>query len=210
MKLFRPVGLYEMEKIFDSDFQKFPPRFDFQPIFYPVTNEKYAQKIARDWNTKDPNSGYAGFVTSFMVSDKYLSDYETHLVGSSLCEEYWIPSEDLENLNKNIIGQISVLSLFLGLEYEGYNSNRFTLGKKNIKEQLKILTKMKDYGFDFYNEMQANKKMFYFNLPFWKSNMNSFDIAKEEIIETIQKLEIIWNGVPISPKFIESVEIVKQ
>jgi hypothetical protein len=39
----------------------FPPRLPEQPIFYPVTNEAYAAKIARDWNTKSGSK--MGFVT---------------------------------------------------------------------------------------------------------------------------------------------------
>ena len=42
----------------------FPPRLPEQPIFYPVVNEDYAIKIARDWNV--PDSG-VGYVTRFEV-----------------------------------------------------------------------------------------------------------------------------------------------
>ena len=44
--LFRPVGEKEMILIAESDFKKFPPRLDWQPIFYPVLNEKYAIEIS--------------------------------------------------------------------------------------------------------------------------------------------------------------------
>ena len=43
----------------------FPPRLPEQPIFYPVLNEEYAIKIARDWNAKDPVSGYVGYAAVF-------------------------------------------------------------------------------------------------------------------------------------------------
>jgi hypothetical protein len=60
--LYRPVGPKELELIASSGFRMFPPRLPAQPFFYPVLNEEYAVQIARDWNTKDEASGYAGEV----------------------------------------------------------------------------------------------------------------------------------------------------
>lgn len=65
--LYRPVGKAEMEKIADSGFRRFPPRLPEQPFFYPVVTHEYAVQIARDWNTKDRQSGFAGYVTRFHV-----------------------------------------------------------------------------------------------------------------------------------------------
>ena len=50
----------------------FPSRLPTQPIFYPVTTEDYAIKIARDWTVK---SSGADFVTRFEVLKSYLDDY---------------------------------------------------------------------------------------------------------------------------------------
>jgi hypothetical protein len=60
--LWRPVGPAELELIKQSGMRAFPPPLPEQPIFYPVTTEAYAIKIARDWNV--PASG-SGFVTCF-------------------------------------------------------------------------------------------------------------------------------------------------
>ncbi len=65
--LYRPVGQAELDLIRDSRWKRFPPRLEFQPIFYPVLTEDYAVRIARDWNTKDPNSGFVGYVLRFNV-----------------------------------------------------------------------------------------------------------------------------------------------
>jgi len=67
--LFRPVGLHELALIWDLGMRGFPPRLPHQPIFYPVINADYARQIARDWNTRDANSGFAGFVTEFAVDN---------------------------------------------------------------------------------------------------------------------------------------------
>lgn len=113
--LYRPVGAKELELIAESDYLAFPPRLYFQPIFYPVMNEEYATQIARDWNTKDEASGYVGYVTSFEVSSDYLSKFEVQVVGAAdVHQEYWIPAEELEEFNKNILGKIEVISTFVG------------------------------------------------------------------------------------------------
>jgi hypothetical protein len=113
--LFRPVGKKELELIEESGFKAFPPRLFHQPIFYPVLNQGYAEQIARDWNTKDEISGYAGFVTKFSVRKDFLDQYSVETVGAqSVHEEYWIPSEDLEQFNHNIVGFIEIISEFHG------------------------------------------------------------------------------------------------
>ena len=111
--LFRPVGKTELDLIEESGFTKFPPRLPEQPIFYPVCNEEYAAQIARDWNAKY-NADKIGFVTKFEVQKDFLDKYETKIVGGKVHEEYWIPAEELEEFNKNIVGRIEVISEFRG------------------------------------------------------------------------------------------------
>jgi hypothetical protein len=111
--LYRPVGQKELDLIEQSGFTAFPPRLEIQPIFYPVLNREYATQIARDWNTKDAASGYAGYVTRFHVRSDYLSQYEVQTVGTATVhEEYWIPAEKLDEFNKNIVGKIEVIDRF--------------------------------------------------------------------------------------------------
>jgi hypothetical protein len=114
MTLYRPVGRAEFELIRASGFYKFPPRLSHQPIFYPVLSEGYATQIARDWNTTDESSGFRGYVLRFKVRGEFLSSYEIHTVGSAEHREYWIPAEDLDALNENIVGSIEVISEFRG------------------------------------------------------------------------------------------------
>jgi len=107
--LFRPVGPKELELIGQSGYKAFPPRLPEQPIFYPVLNEEYATKIARDWNV--PASG-SGYVTRFAVRAEYLMRYEVQTVGGRIHQEYWVPAEDLGEFNYNIVGQIEVIAEF--------------------------------------------------------------------------------------------------
>jgi hypothetical protein len=113
--LFRPVGRGEMDLIRSSGFREFPPRLPEQPIFYPVLTEEYATQIARDWNTKDERSGFVGYVLRFKVRTEFLGKYDVRTVGSSDHREYWIPAEDLQGLNANIVGGIQIVSEFHGV-----------------------------------------------------------------------------------------------
>lgn len=98
-----------MDLIRSSGWTQFPPRLPFQPIFYPVLNEKYAVRMARDWNTKDAASGFAGYVTRFRVKRAYLEKHEVRQVGDAECREYWINAADLEEFNGNLVGPIEVI-----------------------------------------------------------------------------------------------------
>lgn len=114
--LYRPTGPAELALVRDSGYRRWPPRLEWQPIFYPVLNEAYAAQIARDWNASDPQTGYRGYVTRFRVRSSFLQRYEVHRVGARVHEEYWIPAADLDELNDNIVGGIEVAQ-----EFEGRN-----------------------------------------------------------------------------------------
>ena len=118
-RLFRPIGVKELDLIRGSGYTKYPPRLEGQPIFYPVMNFEYAAKIAKEWNTKDAFSGYAGFVTEFEIDSGYISKYEVKNVGGKGIDELWVPAEDLEEFNNRINGQIMVTKAFYGEKYEG-------------------------------------------------------------------------------------------
>lgn len=108
--LYRPIGPKELELIEQSGWKKFPPRLPEQPIFYPVMNEQYAVQIARDWNV--PASG-SGYVTKFNVRTEYVKKFEVQNVGGEIHNELWVPAEELEEFNSNIVGLIEVTQTFM-------------------------------------------------------------------------------------------------
>lgn len=110
-RLYRPVGLKEMELIAELGYNAFPPRLEWQPIFYPVTNQQYAEQIAFEWNTVDEFSGFIGIVTAFEVNLDFLKKYEIQNVGDKNHNELWIPSEDLNDFNSNIIDGIQIVNV---------------------------------------------------------------------------------------------------
>lgn len=107
--LWRPTGPRELALVEATGFRRWPPRLPDQPIFYPVLNEDYAIRIARDWNV--PASG-VGYVTRFDVRRSHLDRYAVQQVGGQTILEYWIPAEELEDLNDNIVGTIEVVHTF--------------------------------------------------------------------------------------------------
>ena len=120
--LYRPVGLREMELIAESNYKKFPPRLEWQPIFYPVLNQKYADQIANEWNTSDEFSGFCGIVTAFEVDEKYLQQFEIQNVGDNSHNELWVPSEEMEEFNQNIIGKIEIVNIHFGVGFKPSNN----------------------------------------------------------------------------------------
>ncbi|NQZ46799.1 MAG: ADP-ribosylation/crystallin J1 [Erythrobacter sp.] len=107
--LWRPTGPEELKLVEEAGWRAWPPRLPEQPIFYPVTTEAYAVKIARDWNV--PASG-SGFVTRFEVRKDFLDQYDVQVAGGREHEEYWIPAEELDAFNAAIVGEITVVRTF--------------------------------------------------------------------------------------------------
>jgi hypothetical protein len=105
--LYRPVGLNELELIRQSGYRGFPPRLPEQPIFYPVLTEAYAHQIAREWNVRASGAGY---VTRFVVRTEFLKRYPVQVVGGSVHQELWVPAEELDEFNGNIVGEIEVIA----------------------------------------------------------------------------------------------------
>ncbi|MEJ8841537.1 ADP-ribosylation/crystallin J1 [Lacibacter sp. H375] len=115
--LYRPVGQKELDLIKDSGNKRFPPRLEWQPIFYPVMNQAYAEQIALEWNTNDEFSGYAGYVTAFNLPDDYLQQFPVQNVGGEIHNELWVPAEQLDEFNNNIVGEIRVVNSFYGEKF---------------------------------------------------------------------------------------------
>ncbi|WP_270639579.1 hypothetical protein [Longibaculum muris] len=186
MKLYRPVGLYEMKKILETDCKAFPPRQKQQPYFYPVLNKSYAKKIAF-WNVKDKDSGYVGFITEFDVEDSYIEKYDVHCVGNEMHLELWIPAEDLHNFNKNIINQIKIVDVYYGDNYKGLLPRGVSGFKETeVYKQIELLQNIIKYNeFDFYGTVLVEWELLNLNLLFWKSlGVDSYLINK--IVEYLQ------------------------
>ena len=104
--MYRPTGPEELKLVSSSGYRRWPPRLPEQPFFYPVTNLQYAIDISSDWNVKSDGIGY---VTQFEVKSEFADRYQIEKVGGAHHTEWWIPADQLEELNDNIVGLIEVL-----------------------------------------------------------------------------------------------------
>ncbi|WP_203663023.1 ADP-ribosylation/crystallin J1 [Actinocatenispora rupis] len=107
--LWRPTGPADLALVRRSGWRAWPPRLPDQPIFYPVLNEAYAVRIARDWHV--PRDG-AGYVTRFEVATDFLARYPERQVGGRTIRELWVPAEDLPEFNAHLVGEITVVREF--------------------------------------------------------------------------------------------------
>jgi len=193
-KLFRPIGLQELALLWDAGMRKFPPRLVHQPIFYPVVNLDYARQIARDWNTPDENSGFAGFVTVFNVSSTYLSKFDVHTAGSAAHREYWIPARELSSFNSAISGLISVDEAFFGDKFVGHIPDDHRLKGQGAVEQFVTLSKVTDQA-EFKAEVSTNRKAVFLNCLFWrKTDPFSLGCTLEQREAFIIKLVKTWGS----------------
>ncbi|MCU0443387.1 MAG: hypothetical protein MUE85_00620 [Microscillaceae bacterium] len=142
-KLFRPVGLLELERILLTEARAFPPRLAWQPIFYPVLNIEYATQISVEWNMPAEPS-YCGFVTEFELPQQYVKKYEVQIVGGAMHEELWIPAEELTEMNRQIVGCIQVTRAFYSEFYQGLIENTQVFKKMTAHQQIAHLAQVLD------------------------------------------------------------------
>jgi tetratricopeptide (TPR) repeat protein len=186
MILYRPVGLQELELIYDSGMKAFPARLPQQPIFYPVLDLEYARQTASDWNAKSGQS--AGYVTEFKVDDPYISQFEQHTVGSSQHQEFWIPTEEVEEFNRHITGHIKVVEAYFGNGFQGFVPETFGLQGKNAVTQFTLLANSYLYKrMDFYLEIKRNHKAIFLNYPFWQKYVFKNPGLKEKVLQAIKE-----------------------
>jgi hypothetical protein len=165
-----------------------------QPIFYPVANVEYAAQIARDWNTKDKGSRFAGYVTKFAVPEAHLADFKPHTVGSSVHVEYWIPAEQLSEFNASIQGFINVEAAYFGEGFRGCVPDKFGLKGKDAVSQFVSMSKTFDYStMDFACEVSANRKAVYLNFLFWAQfDFTALGIDQPQRDAIIKRLKEAW------------------
>jgi hypothetical protein len=191
--LYRPVGLKEALLILEADRRAFPPRRPEQPIFYPVLNFEYAKQIARDWNTKSPESGFAGFVTQFRIDETYIKQFEEHVVGASTHRELWIPAESLDEFNHHIQGRIEIIAAYYG---EGYKGPRHWHEDCYVDEMFASLyvTSVSN-GQDFSDEITLNRNAILLNFKYWTTHDFSQHVLRDgEQIRFLRLLAKIWNA----------------
>jgi hypothetical protein len=190
-RFYRPVGLYEALLILESEGRTFPPRLPEQPIFYPVLNFEYAEQIARNWNTRSGESGFAGFVTEFDIDRDYAQQFGEHVVGASVHRELWIPSEQLNDFNDHIRGRIDVTAAYYG---EGYKGPKHWSGDWYANEMLERLYRTSLLSAqDFSGEISMSRNAVLLNFKYWATHELSQHVENEERSIFLRFLSDVWS-----------------
>ncbi|GAB4200212.1 MAG: hypothetical protein OHK0022_21090 [Roseiflexaceae bacterium] len=195
MQLYRPVGLIELQRIYESGMRAFPPRLPEQPIFYPVLNAAYAEQIARDWNTKSHT--FAGYVTAFTVDDGYAAQFERRVVGGRTHEELWVPAEQLAEFNAHILGQIGVGAAFFGPQFRGLLAEYGPLKGREAEAQFALLAELhaRDVA-GLLAALRSNHLAVFLHLPFWRQHdFAGLGIAPEQQAQALAVIEAAWPDV---------------
>ena len=193
MKLYRPVGLQELQKILNFGSEKFPDRQVWQPILYIVENYGYAEQIAVMWNLKDENSGFSGYILEFTISDDYIKDYELKQVGDKTHLEYWIPAGDTDRFNSSLTGEIKIVNAFYGEKYKGLTFDETALKGRLPEEQIRELSffMATPYG-KFVEIIRKNKISIVPSLIYWMRAISDFsDADREKMRSVIYEIEKI-------------------
>lgn len=195
-KLYRPIGLRELELILNSDSKGYPPRLDWQPIFYPVLNFQYAAQIAGEWNAPDEFSGYVGFVTEFEIDANYVSKFNVENVGSFEHNELWVPSEELAEFNSHIVGHIQVSKAFYGSKYLGKIENTLIFNEANADAQFEKISQLIDN--QLVKTLNTERNAVYINFAYWLNkgyDKSVLDKIKELWHEKYPNLNLNTEGV---------------
>jgi hypothetical protein len=195
-KLYRPIGLRELELILNSDSKGYPPRLDWQPIFYPVLNFQYAAQIAGEWNAPDEFSGYVGFVTEFEIDANYVSKFNVENVGSFEHNELWVPSEELAEFNSHIVGHIQVSKAFYGSKYLGKIENTLIFNEANADAQFEKISQLIDN--QLVKTLNTERNAVYINFTYWLNkgyDKSVLDKIKELWHEKYPNLNLNTEGV---------------
>lgn len=192
--LYRPMGLKETELVLRSGCRSYPPRLEWQPIFYPVLNEEYAVQIARDWNLTDPQSDYCGFISRFKIDNDFLKSYKVEQVGGEGHLEYWIPAEELDSFNGQIEGYIELYKVFYGEKFAGSVPEQYALKGKGADEQFAALEEILSYNLtDFHGEVKAQWISVFINYPYWGERDCSYlGIEAKRKAELLEEIRGVW------------------
>ncbi len=203
MILWRPVGLQEMGLVFDSGMRRFPPRLPEQPIFYPVLARSYAADIASGWNVRD--APHAGYVLQVQLADDYASRFPVHVVGASVHRELWVPAEQLDEFNSQIVGRISAEEAFFGRAFAGEVPTQCLLAGKNAAEQIRTLVEIlarSKSGFDF--EVSANARAVFLSYSYWRAaGWARFGLEPDQLATCLSAIRKVWESAPQPAPLIE-------
>lgn len=185
--MYRPVGLREMMMVLDSGNRRFPDREQGQSVFYPTYSAVHATQMARDWHTKDPYAGFAGFVTAFDMEEEYLQALPLTDRNGKKRQELKIPSSDLAEFNTHIQGPIRITKCFFGAGYTGPVPKTGPMQGMDASDQLDYLQQTFAHDREsFEHTLRHWSNEIRVNVEYWKV----FHQTQDEIQDFVNLLEL--------------------
>ncbi len=204
MKFYIPINYSELSILYDKNFIDIPVEFNRNLYFYKEHCIDEAIAYAKDSFNNDNSVENSISIVCINTDDNWIS---TINVEEKL--DYYIV-EQIEYSNLSVCGNVKVHSILFNSSFQGYDSKKYMLGNKPLIEQLPFLYKLKQYStFDLLHEIQANKKMVYFNFPYWlKYNYDKKILSDLQKTEITNLIKMIWDEKFDSPKLIDKSMIL--
>lgn len=192
--LYRPVGLYEMKLIMNMGFKGFPSSLPEQPTFYSVLNKHDAHQIAKNRNTKDAQSGFAGFVTEWDMDKSCVNEFERQATGTAQKDHLWVPTEQLTCFNAQIQGAIRLVDVYYGTHYECKISGDLVVAGANVIEQFLFFKVMLDcHILDLRREIERNWQLVLLNYKFWViADPFQLGVSQKEKQRLLDAMNHVW------------------
>lgn len=104
--LYKPVSQKELDLIKKSGWQAFPSEITEQPFFYPLMKEAYSAQILKECSAPAYSVAY---IMRFEIDVDFVSRYRIRNIGPNRHQELWVPTKELAEFNRHIVGPIEVV-----------------------------------------------------------------------------------------------------
>ncbi len=102
--LYRAVNAEELAALQSLRWKGFPPCAE--AAFYPALNARFALDFI---HSQEGGKKPALYLTRFQIHAGYVRSFEVQTLSGEVHDELWVPAEEWENFNRNIVGRIAVV-----------------------------------------------------------------------------------------------------
>jgi hypothetical protein len=109
--LYQAMSPQQLAALIRADWRRLEPGQGGEHFFFLKLNQRYAEMIARQWGV--PMHG-AGYVVRLILPAHIMESYDLASVAYEEHLEYCVPVCELQEFNKHLLGEVSVVSAFTG------------------------------------------------------------------------------------------------
>lgn len=102
--LYRTVNGDDLSALRARQWKGFPPCAE--AAFYPALNARFARDLM-----SSQEGEVTLHLTRFRINAGYVRSFEVQTLSGEVYEELWVPAEELEAFNRNIVGRIAVVEV---------------------------------------------------------------------------------------------------